>query len=493
MPALESKPPATATPGLTATWELLRLAAPMIGITLSRMMINLIDFWMVSRLGTEAQAAITPSTMLLFTIACTGMGIAQGLQTFVSQADGRGEPQRAGAYLWNALYIAVFAAIAGAPVALYAGQWFPWFAELARHEPGVRELEVQFLVFGLWSIGPMTACAGLESFYNGIKRPIFGLISILVSLATLIVVNYALIYGHWGFPALGIAGSGVGTLASWLAKLAVLLIPLFFVKSLDERYHMRRSLRLDFTKLRDLLRVGWPLAFQWLLDIGAWFVFLELIVPPYGAAEMAASNIVVQFMHLSFMPALGIGLALSTQVGNAVGAGRHEEAVLRLRVARRLILGYMGAMSLVFVLAPEPIIALFNGTGAVLALAKVSLIWAAIFQLSDGICITYSFALRGAGDMHRPAFYFAVCCWAIFVAGGLSAVWLMPQFGIDGPWMTCALYIVVLGTLLWRRFHGGAWRSIRLFDRDAAQPTAGEAGKQTTETSDVAESVPMIV
>jgi MATE family multidrug resistance protein len=459
------------------TLELLTLALPMIGMTISRMLMGFIDFVLVSQLGTAAQAAISPCTLLLFVIACLGMGMAQGVQTFVSQAEGRGEPERAGAYVWQTLYLAIAAAILSAPIAIFTPQWFPLLGAFGEHPSDVQSMEIGFLSWGLFSIGPMTASAGLESFYNGIKRPKIGLIAVVASLITIAIANYLLIFGHFGFPKMGIAGSGLATLLAWCVRLVVLLIPIGS-RAIDAKYRTLANLRPDMAKVRELVRVGGPISFQWLVDIGAWFVFLELMMPPFGKNEMAAAALSIQFMHLSFMPALGIGLALTTQVGNAVGAGRADEAEMRVKVARRLIVIYMTAMSLVFVFAGRPLASLlsFDADAAarvdvISATARV-LLWVALFQFPDALCIVYSFASRGAGDTRVPALLFAVCCWGIFVAGGYAMTHFAPAWSVNGPWLMCSLYIIVLSVLLWRRFHSRAWEKIKLFDRD----TKGEPG-----------------
>lgn len=464
---------------------LLILALPMIGVTLSRMLMGFIDFAMVSQLGTAAQAAISPSTLLLFVIACLGMGMAQSVQTFVSQAEGRGEPQRGGAYVWQALYIAAAAAILSAPVAATVERWFPLLGRFGHHPADVQEREIQFLRYGLWAIGPMIASASLECFYNGIRRPIIDLIAVIVSLLTLTLGNYIFIFGNLGAPALGIGGSGLATLLAWCVRVLVLLIP-FLSESIHRRYRTRDSWRFRAPQFREIAGVGGPVALQWFVDIGAWFVFLEVLMPPFGAAAMAAGNIVIQFMHLSFMPSLGIGMALTTQVGNEIGAGRPDDAIFRVRVARRLVLGYMGLMALLFILAGGPMASLicFESDdalrAAVIRAAAAMAVWAALFQVFDGLCIVYSFASRGAGDTRVPALLFFVCCWAIFVLGGYFTVRFAPQWNFHGPWSMAAAYIVVLGILLARRFHGEAWRGIRLFKEDASRSQSpGRAGVET--------------
>lgn len=449
--------------------ELLVLATPLIGMSISRLLINFVDFTMVSTLGTAAQAAISPCAMMLYALGCVGMGTVQSVQTFVSQAEGRNEPGRAGAFVWQGLYVAMFLTLLTAPIAGLVRWWFPWVGALGHHPPEVQEQEIRFLGYSLWSIGPATACMALESFYSGIRRPWIAMTGVLLSLVTIVAGNYALIFGHWGFPALGISGSGIATVAAWCVRLAYLAWMLSW-PAIAQRYGTLRSAALQAEQLAQILKVGGPIALQWLVDIGAWLVFLELLMPPLGAAAMAAANIAIQLMHLSFMPALGVGMALTTQVGNEIGAGRPDDAVRRVRVARAVVCVYMGAMGLVFVgfghwlsdhfcFEADP-----RMRAQVIHAAVQMLAWVAVFQLSDALCVVYSFASRGAGDTRVPALLFAACCWLIFVLGGYTVTRLMPQWSYHGLWATCSLYIIVLGVLLWRRFHAQKWRDMRIWN-----------------------------
>jgi MATE family multidrug resistance protein len=457
------------------TRALLWLALPMIGVSLSRMLMQFLDVWMVSFLDTAALAAVSPAGITVFALGCIGMGTSQAVQTFVSQADGRGEQHRAGSYVAQVYYIALATFVLTLPLVWYVDVWYGSLARVGKHPPDVLARELEYLRWCLWSIAPITICFGLENFFNGVQRPRVTLVAVLASLGMNLVLNYLLIFGKFGFPRMEIAGAALATVIGWWVRVAVLLFAL-----LQHEVHARfrtRTIALHARELIDLLKVGGPTGLQWLIDIGAWVVFLQVMIPPFGDAAMAAGNIAIQYMHLSFMPALGIGMALTTQVGFAIGAGRPDEAVRRVRVARRLILGYMGGMGVVFILGSTPLAWSFSRDANVIALAAIALTWTALFQFSDGVCVTYSFALRGAGDTRVPALLFGACCWGIFVLGGVSVTTLAPSLDIHGPWSMCTLYIIVLGVLLWRRFHSEEWRKIRLLDRKPApaDPPATEA------------------
>jgi MATE family multidrug resistance protein len=273
---------------------------------------------------------------------------------------------------------------------------------------------------------------------------------------------------------MGIAGAAVATVIGWAVRAAILsgaiLLPTF-----DRRYHTRRALAWSAAKIRGMLRVGGPTSIQWLIDIGSWLVFLTVIMPGYGVHAAAASNVALQYMHLSFMPALGIGIALCSQVGFAIGEGNPDSAVTRARVAMRLTGVFMGAVGLLFVVGGRPLMWLMNKDPLVIDAGVWVLVGAAIFQVFDAMCITYMNSLRGAGDTRWPAVAIFVCCWGIFIGGGLLVRKLLPQLGLLGPWATCTAYIIVLGLMLRHRWRTGRWREIRLFDHDAIHAVVASA------------------
>jgi MATE family multidrug resistance protein len=448
------------------TRELFTLALPIIGLTVTRMLMSFIDFAMVSPLGTQAQAAISPASILVFTIACIGMGVAQAVQTFVAQADGRGQPEQAGAYAWQSFYVAAVCGLLTYPLAATTPVWFGWLAALGQHGAAVRDMEIQYVEVALWFVAPSIVCAGLDAFFSGVQKPRISLIAALVSLGVNGCGNWLLIYGKLGFPRLGIRGAAIATVIGWCCRAAVLFAALL-LPDYDARYKTRRSFAFCWEKMRDLLRIGGPTSVQWLVDIGSWVVFMVLMMPPFGVAAMAATNVGLQYMHLSFMPAVGVGIALCSQVGFAIGAGRPDQAVQRTRIALRVTVGYMGAVGLLFLLARRPLTWLFNADPAVMDAGGWVLMWAAIFQVFDAMGITFMNALRGAGDTRWPAVATFIMCWGVFVGGGYAVSRCLPQYGLNGPWFTCTSYIVLLGVLLWWRWNAGAWRKLRLFGEQA--------------------------
>jgi MATE family multidrug resistance protein len=454
--------------GRGPTLELLILSLPIIAMMVSRMAMGFIDFVMVSRLGTDAQAAISPASILVFVFGVLGLGIAHAIQTFVSQADGRGDAGQAGGYAWQSFYIAAAFLVVSVPLVGYVDVWFGWLARRAGHTPTVMKLEIDYLRIALWSIAPSIICIGLNGFFMGVQKPWIAFAAVTASLAANAFGNWVLIFGNLGFPALGVAGAAYATVFAWCVRAAVLALAALH-PHYDRHYNTRRATALDWEKMRGLIRIGAPTSLGWLVDIGSWTVFMMLIMPIFGTNAMAAANIGMQYMHLSFMPAMGIGIALCSQVGFAIGAGRPERALQRTRIAFMLTGSYMGAVGLVFLLAGRWLVSGFNTEPAVLAAGATVLTWAAVFQVFDAMAITHMNALRGAGDTRWPAVLMFVCCWSIFIAGGYYVAKAFPALGVAGPWMMCTMYIIVVGLSLMWRWYGQRWRNIAIFSDQPPQ------------------------
>jgi MATE family multidrug resistance protein len=269
---------------------------------------------------------------------------------------------------------------------------------------------------------------------------------------------------------MGIRGSAVATVIAWGIRLAMMLT-VFLSQEFDRTFKTRRHWRLDIERLREVFAMGFPIGLQWFLDVGAWFVFLTIIMAKFGTVVMAASNIALQFMHLSFMPAIGIGIAVNSLVGHAIGARRQDLAVRHARIGLLVMMSYMLAIAAFYLLARRWFIGLLSSDAAVIAAGAGVLVWAAVFQAFDALGINYIFALRGAGDTKWPSIMVIFHCWVTFIGGAYLVMHFAPGLGLHGPWMMCTLYIMLLGLSLWRRWRRGEWKKIKLFkDSDSQSP-----------------------
>lgn len=442
--------------------KLLTLAAPTVGAKLSHMALGFTDFVFVSSMGTEATAAISPSTLGIFIVLCLGMGCVTSVQTFTAQAMGRREERRAAPYVWQAFYVGAAILVLTLPLLALLRPFWTWIG----HPPAVREMEIAYCSVALWSVGLAIMSVGLEGFFNGIQRPAVELASILVAIVFNAIGDYALIFGKFGMPQMGIAGAAVATVIAWAIRVGMMLT-IFLSKRIDEKFHTRSSWRFSLDRLKELLRMGGPIGIQWFLDVGSWFVFLALMMAPFGTATMAAANIALQLMHLSFMPAVGLGVAVNSLVGHAIGARRQDLAMRHARAGLSVMMAYMLGAAILYWFGRHWLMGLLSSDPQVIAAGAGILVWAAIFQVFDAMGINYIFALRGAGDTKWPSILVIFHCWVTFILGGYLVMRFFPGLGIHGPWMMCTLYIILIGVSLAVRWQRGAWKKINLFKEPA--------------------------
>jgi MATE family multidrug resistance protein len=233
----------------------------------------------------------------------------------------------------------------------------------------------------------------------------------------------------------------------------------------------------DRGKLLNIFRVGGPTGLQWCSDVAVWAIFIAVLVGSYfGKDHQLATNAAWQYLRISFLPCVGIGMALSALVGKAVGARDLDRAVRVTRIAAGLALAYMGTLSVCFFVWRRGLIGVFTDDPDVIRIGSAVMVCAAIFQVFDALGISYNSALKGAGDTFVPAVVFIVSHWLVVVGGGFALAELRPDLGSMGPWIAASVLIIVTGIYQWFRWHQGAWTKIDVFKHDRGAMRREPAG-----------------
>ena len=443
-------------PGTRPLRELLSLALPTVAQMASYTVMQFTDTWMLSMVGDMEATAAGQSGMLSFTIISLGVGVMLVVNTFVSQSFGRGDNAGCGQYMWQGVWTGVLFGVVALPLLPAAGVIFGALGhpeQLAALEADYFEVTVAFSAVKL-------AAMSLGQFMLAVQRPNTVLFAAVCGAVSNLAFNWLLIFGHWGFPALGVVGAAWGTNAAVLTELLVLA---WIVRrpAMAGRFNtLDWRPRLD--KLRTLLAVGIPSGVQIVAEVAAWTVFTVWIMAFYGPTVMAANNYMFQFMKISFMPAFGLSSAVTALVGRYIGSGEPDVAARRAHLGFFVTAAYMLACGVLFFFGRYALIGVFTDDAEVLRVGAILLIFATIYQFFDAMYIIYNGALRGAGDTFVPAVVTAALCWTITVGGGYFIAVRYPQWGVAGPWTAASVYGAILSTYLFLRFTGGRWRSIRL-------------------------------
>lgn len=443
------------------------LALPFMLNSAVQAVLNATDTWFIGRVSPDATAAIGAVywPVLVFVLLFGGVGLS--VQTLVAQAFGARRFARASQIAWTALWASLFTTPLFFLLAMSGTHMFGPFG-IAAHTLNMSLAYWYPRMLG----GPLgVALWSLLGFFNGIGRP-HTTLRVVIAVA---VANAC--FNQWFMFDLGMGVAG----SAWATDLAQLFgvgaaASAFLGQAVQRRYRSRFTWRLRARPVLRQLQLGFPMGLLIAADVLG-FALFQLMQVRLGTVDGASSQIVMMLTSVCYMPASGIAMAGTTLVGQAIGAGRRDWAA---KVGNGIILLavlYMGAIGVLLAAAGPWIVPVFTNAldpDAVAVVARsCSLLWiAAGYQLFDGLNISAGACLRGAGDVRLPAVMVLALSWLVFVpmAHSLSFAprqgWVdwLPQFGYGavGGWLAALFYILILGLMLFWRWHSGAWRRIAL-------------------------------
>jgi len=431
----------------------------MVVTTISFTIMQFVDRFMVSRLGTDALAAILPAGYVSFLPGGFAMGAMASLNTFVSQSLGRGLIKDCSNYFWQTIYMGlVYFAIVLAimwPIA-------PWIFRIMGHPPTVVGMEVIYLRIMLYTNIVALFNWAASQFFMGIHRPIITMCASLCGQVVNIIANYVLIFGKFGFPRLEIAGAGWGTFIG-ITVGAIVSMSAFLSGATHANFRSRHTLNIDVSKMRDLLKIGLPAGFGLMVNVALWGVILFGLVGRFGKEALAATSAVLSYTSLSIMPIVGIGAALTAAVGKAIGQHRKELAIKQTGLCLQIAIIYMGLVSVCFFVFRHTLMTFWSSDAKVIDIGVNVLICAAIYQVFHAARIIYGGSLSGAGDTIWLAIVSAAGAAGVLGLAGLLVVIFIPSLGALGPWIAATVSIIAVGLANHWRFKSNKWMSIDLF------------------------------
>jgi MATE family multidrug resistance protein len=404
-----------------------RLAGPLVLIQVGTMLMGVVDTIMVGRVSPAALAAVALGNMYFFAISIFGMGVLFALDPIIAQALGARDELAVRRGLQRGLVLSLVLTV---PITL---------ALLT-----VRPDAAGYVYRNALSVWPFYVFVVLRQTLQAHHRVLPIGLTIVAANVVNVVLNYAWIFGNFGFPALGVIGSAWATATSrWL--MAAMLLALGW-GTLKQYFGERAPNLLDLRPVWRMLRLGLPIGVQMMLEGGA-FNIMALLMGWLGVVQVAAHQIALNLASLVFMVPLGVSSAAAVIVGHAVGRG-DAEGVRRATVASLVVgAGFMLCTGALFIAAPEIFARLYTPDVTVIALAALLLPIAGVFAVFDGLQVVAIGLLRGLGDTRTPMIVNVVGFWCI---GMPVSLWL--GFGLDygavGLWWGLVVGLVIVAVFL---------------------------------------------
>lgn len=429
------------------------LAWPLILSNLTMALIGATDVLMLGWLGARELAAATLGFNLAMTAAIFCMGLITASAPMMATEIGR--MQHSVRDVRRTFRQAMWAA-----VAVLLPFWILlWNTEyllvLFGQQPDLAAIAGTYISAYMWSILPFLFFIILRNFISALEQPVWALIISVIAVLSNALFNYALIFGKFGAPEMGVVGAGIGSVMTNVLMFVGMALVVTGHKRF-RRYHLfGRFWRSDWQRFRAMWKLGLPIAVTMGLE-GSVFGFAALLMGLISTASVAAHAIALQLAALTFMVPMGLGQAATVRVG--IQYGRKDHAAIKRAGWVSFILGtsFMAAMALVFVLAPDFLISMFidasaPGNAEVAALAVSFLAIAAIFQIVDGAQVVGAGMLRGLHDTTMPMLFALMGYWFIGIGLGASLAFLQGWEGI-GIWTGLAGGLGVVSVLMLARW-----------------------------------------
>lgn len=441
--------------------EVLQLALPLVISTVSWTIMNFIDRLFLLWYSPTAVAASMPAAMLHFMVLCFPLGIASYVNTFISQYNGAGQQEKIGLALSQATRFALVLT----PLFLLTIPFAPLAFKVAGHEQEVIDLEVLYYQVLAFGAGATVLAAAQSAYFTGRGKTTVVMIVDSAAAGLNIVLDYAMIFGKWGFPEMGIEGAAWATVIALWTKPVVYYILIELSPDRDAcGIHTGRH--FDLALFKRLLRFGGPSGLQMLVEIAAVTLFV-ILMGRLGQQAMVATTLAFNVNSVAFVPMLGLGIAVSVIVGNQLGNNQPELAARATWTALTLGIIYNTVMTLAYVFAPSVFLMGYTSENPaefepLRALIVVLLRFVAAYCLFDTAAILFSSALKGAGDTR---FILITALWTAPLPVTASYVGI-EYFGggLYWCWWVLTGWIVTMSVIYVLRFLGGRWKQMRVIE-----------------------------
>lgn len=444
--------------------DVLNLAFPLIISTGSVSVLHFVDRMFLTWYSAESIAASVPASLASQSVMSFFIGITAYISVFVAQYYGAAQYKKVGPVIWQGLYISMVGGVILLCLIPFSETIFSFFD----NEPLIQQEEIIYFEVLCLSGFPAIASTALSGYFSGRGKPWPVMWVNCLGTAVNIVLDYALIFGNWGFPELGIKGAGIATVIASIFNVCIFML-IMAVGSQNQVFHTFKGWRPDVNLTKRILKYGTPAGTQFFLEMTSFTVFL-LILGRLGTISLVATNIAFNINSLAFMPMIGCGNAVSVLVGQFLGKGRPDLAEKSSYSGFHLTFIYMLIISIAYVAIPELFIAPFAAKAdpeifpEISSLSVVLLRFVAVYSIFDTMSIIFSSAVKGAGDTKFVMYMSVTIVWVIMVLPTYISIVIF-DYGIMTCWIFATLCVITLGIGFLLRFLNGKWKSMLVIER----------------------------
>ena len=443
MSLVTDKRPGLVAASLDEAPKVVSLAIPIVVGLAAATLIGVVDTIMIAPLGTEALAAAALTTSALVVLYSALYGLVSVIGITMAQARGAQEPKAVSSTVRNGALLGLIAGAAGAGLMVALFPLLPYLGQPER----VLAVLFPYWITMAFVVIPFAVLYVFKGLFDAVDRPWTGAAFALLGVMVNIPFNWVLIHGAFGWPGLGLLGAG---LASLLAQGVALLAVWLYWRRARSMAAFRQKAALSLRTMAQQFREGWPVALAYTGEGGA-YALAGLMLGWFGAAALAANQVVGSIAGVLYMLPLGMAAAVGIRIGQAVGAGETARVRAIGLGAFGTVVAWMAAITVILLLLRTDISRALSNDPEVIAIASTMFLTMAFMQIVDGIQSTSVGALRGLVDNRVPTVISLIAYWLIALPSAyLFGFWL--DLGPSGVWIGYGLGLLTAAVALLLRF-----------------------------------------
>jgi len=437
------------------------LAMPVVARLFLQMLVGVVDLAMVGRISPAAISAVGMGNQVFILSAAILNAFTVGTTALVARMVGAGQSEQARIYAQQSLVVTFSLGVVIGVTVFLGSEAIMRFLLVASENPDPEIIRLGTAYLRIVAAAEpltftMVNCFAILQGAGNMKTPLY-----IMSFANLlnVVFDYLLIFGIGFFPEWGVAGAALATSGSKNVA-AILGLLYLFSRHSPLRLSLRQDFRPQWARIQEIMRIGLPSAGEQLVRSSGSVVF-SMLVAGLGPIAIAANQIIMKSMSMSFMPGIGFGHAATTLIGQNLGAGKPERAEQSGYLACKMAAVFMTCVGLAFFFFSRPIAGIFTSDPAAQLAAGENLKILAISQPFLAYVMVLAGALRGAGDTGYVMLVTLIGTWGSRVVMG----WFLGIFlglGLRGVWIAMVLDNLIRAALLIARYRSGSWKTIRV-------------------------------